>query len=161
MDHLSKLFFYVILLLPHIASANLNLHQQSLKNLTDNSLYTTQRLKGHSSLWLIFQPECRWCRPQAKSIRSAQISCNIQALAVGTGAGRRRLQQELTHLNPSFPAVEANSQLKTELGQPIPSPLTLAIHEDGSIAGIIRGYLPPNALRAKLLELNLCNNNPD
>lgn len=98
--------------------------------------------RGRPGVLFVFEPECAWCRRQARLLNELPARCgtDVQVIGVGIRGGRMALLDEARTLHARFPVFEASPALAADLGRDTATPLLLVFGSDGRIVTHARGY---------------------
>lgn len=139
--------------LPAIASASDILGYEH-ENLSNGQLEALDALRGKSSFLLFFQPDCKWCLKQSKTLDKMLATCprQVNAAALGVHATRHELKKELRRLRPDYPAYKTGDRMLEELQGVPATPIMLLADEHGKFVQSFRGYVPADQLAQILAE---------
>lgn len=146
------LLFLLSCSLPAVASAPdiLGFQHENLRNGQTEAL---DELRGEASLLLFFQPDCKWCLKQSKTLDKLLARCpeQLNAAALGVHASRHELKKELRRLRPDYPAYKTGDGMLGELQGVPATPVMLMADAQGRFAQSFRGYVPEKEL-AQILK---------
>ncbi len=149
---LATLALALLCSLPAAASAPdiLGFQHENLRNGQTEAL---DGLRGEASFLLFFQPDCKWCLKQSRTLDKLLARCpdRLNAAALGVHASRHELKKELQRLRPDYPAYKTGNVMLSELQGVPATPVMLLTDQDGRFAQSFRGYVPEDEL-AEILK---------
>lgn len=99
------------------------------------------------ALLLLFGPDCRFCKQQARQMARLQAQCPAAQLAlIGVYADRAGLQQEVRQLQTPLPAYLATPAFLRAIDGVQAVPTSLIVSSDGRLLHKQRGMLSATAL---------------
>lgn len=155
-SHFLTPLVWIVTLMSVSTAHGKNLYDLNLDSLQSGEKVPLQDYQGKIVLMSFFEPECTWCYRQMKAFNRIQEHCDhsVQPIAVGINGKPQRLQKEIRKAKIQYPALQASSELLTQVGDIPATPWTLVTDTQGIILGHIRGYMPEPKLR-KILG-NVC-----
>lgn len=109
---------------------------------------------GQPALLLLFAPDCRFCKQQARLMAALQQKCPAAQMALlGVQGERAALQQEVRQLQTPLPAFVASPALLRAIDGVQAVPTSLLVNADGTVLLKHRGML--NAQQLQLLSHQL------
>jgi hypothetical protein len=97
------LFTYLSLILSfslsraEVKESHFNLYTQDFENIQDFGSFKASSLKGKSSVWIVFQPECQSCKLQFKALDCLPLE--VSKVAVGINGRKEQLQSAIKLMN--------------------------------------------------------------
>lgn len=141
---------------PASAADDIDLLKYELRDLQSEQLQRLDQFRGKTTLVMFFEPECPFCFKQTKILNGIQRECaDFQAIGVGVNGSRRDLQEEIRHLDPSFPAYQVNAELQKEVGKVEGTPMMLVADKNGLYSSHLRGYQQLDTLLPVLAKAGL------
>lgn len=118
------------------------------ENLRNGHTEALEGLRGETSFLLFFQPDCKWCLKQSKTLDKLLARCpgHLNAAALGVHASRHELKKELRRLRPGFPAYKTGEGMLNELQGVPATPVMLLADAQGRFARSFRGYVSEDEL---------------
>lgn len=103
----------------------------------------TSEQAAKTTIAMVYQPDCKWCKKQGKWLNKAQAQCaqNLGIVLIGNNGDKRQLKRELKHFHQDMPAFLANRKLFAEVGGVAASPTTLVFNQEGKLIAKQRGYV--------------------
>lgn len=103
---------------------------------------------GRGALLLLFAPDCRYCKQQARLMAQLKALCpELQMGLIGVQANRAELQQEVRQLQTPLPAFMASPAFLRAIDGVQAIPTSLIIDSDGQLLHKQRGMLGAVALQ--------------
>jgi len=127
----------------------------ALKPLKSTQKLTAVEDNGLTTVTMIFQPDCSWCKKQGKVLAKAFQLCksSINITLVGTKGNARQLKKELKHYPQDIPAFIADRKFLRSIGGYQASPTTLIFDNKGELVTKKRGFIPEDKLTKALNTL--------
>ncbi|MGB0894685.1 MAG: hypothetical protein ACPGUD_09785 [Parashewanella sp.] len=102
-----------------------------------------------TTLVMLFQPECSWCKKQSKLVNGILSECQgvIHFSMVGTNGSKRKLKQELAYYDSAIPVFYATRAFLRKIGGFQASPTTLVFDEGGKLRAKKRGFINRESLQ--------------
>ncbi|WP_394203706.1 TlpA family protein disulfide reductase [Shewanella waksmanii] len=109
-----------------------------------------------STILMFFQPDCPWCKKQAKVMAELQHQCekHIGFTLVGDKGSRTQLKRELRHFDDQMTAKQSSKKFARSSGGIIGYPTTLVIDNQGNIVAKKRGMVGKELLYQLASELS-------
>jgi len=100
-----------------------------------------------STLVMIYQPDCTWCKKQGQFLAQAHKLCpdTVNIALIGAMGSTRQLKQELRHYSSAFPAYLADRKFLRHINYQA-SPTTLIINNQGEVLANQRGFVTSDKL---------------
>lgn len=149
----SLLIAFGVIYTPSVFSTELNKLQ--LKSLIANNGRTVNNNENLSTIAMIYQPGCKWCKKQGKLLAKLQRVCSQHAnvAIIGAYGNTQKLRRELRHFDKSLPAFEANKQFLRKIQGIAAFPTTVIFDQKGKLIAKKRGYIQPQKLAQVMAEI--------
>ncbi len=120
----------------------------TLKPLKSTQKITDVEANGLTTITMIFQPDCSWCKKQGKALTKIFQQCqsSMNVALVGTKGNARQLRKELKHYHQDIPSFIADRKFLRQIGGYQASPTTLIFNDKGELIGNKRGFIPEDKL---------------
>jgi len=127
-------------------------HFQLKSLLPDNRVINAN--EDLSTIAMIYQPGCQWCKKQGKLLANIQRLCASHAniAIIGAEGTTQKLKRELRHFDKNLPAFEASKQFLRKIQGVKAFPTTLVFDKNGKLIAKKRGYIKPQKL-AKVMSV--------
>ena len=131
---------------------NANANPFILKPLKSAQETVGAETNGLTTITMIFQPDCSWCKKQGKALAKAFKQCqsSMNIALVGTKGSARQLRKELKHYHQDMPAFIADRKFLRKIGGYQASPTTLIFDSKGELVAKKRGFIPEDKLASAL-----------
>jgi len=131
---------------PSVFSMELNKLQ--LKSLLPNNDGVVNSNENVSTIAMIYQPGCKWCKKQGKLLAKIQRACASHAnvAIIGAYGSTQKLKRELRHFDKNLPAFEANKKFLIIIKGVEAFPTTIVFDKEGELIAKKRGYIKPKHL---------------
>jgi len=105
---------------------------------------------------MIFQPDCKWCKKQGKTLTRVSNQCDksVEVALIGTKGNRRQLKHALKHYDDNLLAYLADREFLIEIGGYEASPTTLFYDGKGNLVAKQRGFIPQEKLASAVSILS-------
>ncbi len=122
---------------------------KSLKPSQNTMVFETN---GLTTVTMIFQPDCSWCKKQGKALAKAFQQCqsSINVSLVGTKGNSRQLKKELKYYHQDLPAFIADRKFLRKIGGYQASPTLLIFDSNDELIAKKRGFIPHDKLATAL-----------
>lgn len=98
--------------------AGIDLMHYQVSDLRTGEESSLESLRGKPTVLLLFEPGCMYCSRQSRILNAMLKECeNLQAVALGFNAPRRRMLDYQDELRPDFPAYMAGADLAYDMGE--------------------------------------------
>jgi hypothetical protein len=112
--------------------AGIDLLHYKVSDLRTGEESTLQPFLGKPTVLLLFEPGCMYCARQTRILNAMIKECaNLQAVALGFNAPRRRMLDYQDDLRPDFPAYMAGADLAYDMGEIVITPVMLLADANG------------------------------
>ena len=132
-----------------------------LKSLQPGNIAAIENYAEVSTIAMLYQPGCKWCKKQGKLLANIQKSCGAHAniALVGADGNTQKLKRELRHFDKNLPAFEANKKFLRKIKGIEAFPTTVVFDKKGKLIAKKRGYIEPQKLAQVLgvLTNQRCN----
>jgi len=143
-----------------VVSFDVNATPFELKSLRSTPITSVAEIVGLSTVTMIFQPDCSWCKKQSKTLTKAFEQCqsSLNINLVGTKGNARQLRKELKQYHQDIPAFIADRKFLRTIGGYQASPTTLIYDANGELVAKKRGFISEDKLAhaLKLLTAGTC-----
>ncbi|WP_337880749.1 hypothetical protein [Rheinheimera sp.] len=103
---------------------------------------------GRAALLLLFGPDCRFCKQQARLMQQLQQQCpSVQLALIGVQGSKDELRQEIRQLQTSLPAFAVTAAFLRAIDGVDAVPTNLILDQEGRLLVKHRGMLDDNKLR--------------
>lgn len=122
--------------------------QLHLKSLQSGSKTAVNTNKNVSTVAMIYQPGCQWCKKQGKLLANIQRQCGAQVniALIGADANKQKLKRELRHFDNNLPAYQASKSFLRNIKGVAAFPTTVIFDVNGKLVAKKRGYITPEKL---------------
>jgi thioredoxin-related protein len=122
--------------------------QLKLKSLVSGDKVVLNRNEGLSTIAMIYQPGCKWCKKQGELLANIQRQCASHAniALIGADANTQKLRRELHYFDPNLAAFEANKKFLRKIKGVAAFPTTVIFDSSGKLIAKKRGYIEPKKL---------------
>ncbi len=119
-----------------------------LKPLKSTQETSDVETSGLTTVTMIFQPDCSWCKKQGKALAKVFQQCqsSLNIALVGTKGNARQLRKELKHYHQEIPAFIADRKFLRSIGGYQASPTTLIFDSEGELIVNKRGFISEDKL---------------
>lgn len=111
-----------------------------------------RRFEGQPVILLFFEPDCRWCAKQVKTLQALRGAFpDLQVVAIGVHGSPRALRGFVRRHRLEYPALQATDYFRAALGGIPATPFLLLADHKGHVNAVLRGYTAADTL-ARLLQ---------
>lgn len=133
----------------HTSNAfSLELNKVQLKSLLPEDESKISFNENLSTIAMIYQPGCKWCKKQGKILAKLQGECASHAniAIIGADGSAQKLRRELRYFDKNLPAFEANKHFLRKIKGVAAFPTTVVFDKEGQLIAKKRGYINPQKL---------------
>lgn len=145
---MKHLIWLLALLSAPLAASMYDFRHQDLRT---GQIQTLAGYRGHDTLLLFFEPQCRWCARQAKVLQQLKQQCpNLKQVAMGINGNLPALRQALFSLGISSRGFKPDPAMLVQLGGIPATPVMLVMNAQGQLVSGFRGFVPLAKLKPQL-----------